>query len=213
MLAVANPCPAVFFTCMIGEAVPLGHSGRIAEMDRDDGASGGQEYFDLLFVRLYPALHGLAGRMLADTGEAEDVVQEAFVKLATARVLSRPEPEVAAWLRRVTLNLASNRLRERGRATRRLERVGRLEDSTDQGASPASAALRDEERAEVRAALARLSARQRDCLVLRHAGHSYAEIAETLDIAIGSVGVLLARAERAFREIYLEEHHGNPDLS
>jgi RNA polymerase sigma-70 factor (ECF subfamily) len=39
-------------------------------------------------------------------------------------------------------------------------------------------------------------------LLLRHAGYSYAEIAATLEVAVGSVGVLLARAEHAFRASY-----------
>ena len=54
------------------------------------------------------------------------------------------------------------------------------------------------------AELAALPERQRACLLLRHAGYSYAEIAATLDLAIGSVGVLLARGERAFRDAYLD---------
>jgi RNA polymerase sigma factor (sigma-70 family) len=62
--------------------------------------------------------------------------------------------------------------------------------------------LRQEEQAEVRRALAGLPERQRACLLLRHSGYAYAEIAETLGIALGSVGVLLARAEAAFRLTY-----------
>jgi RNA polymerase sigma factor (sigma-70 family) len=89
-----------------------------------------------------------------------------------------------------------------------MERAQRLDPaldplhSTGEVGSPAQQVLRDEARAEVRAVLATLPERQRGCLLLRYAGHSYAEIAETLGIAIGSVGVYLARAERAFRVTY-----------
>lgn len=62
--------------------------------------------------------------------------------------------------------------------------------------------LRREEQAEVRQALARLPERQRNCLLLLHSGYRYAEIAATVGIAVGSVGVLLTRAERAFRAAY-----------
>jgi RNA polymerase sigma factor (sigma-70 family) len=62
-------------------------------------------------------------------------------------------------------------------------------------------------RAAVRRALAEVPERQRECLLLRHSGYSYAEIAETLGIAIGSVGVLLARAEHAFRTTYRRQTH------
>jgi RNA polymerase sigma factor (sigma-70 family) len=107
----------------------------------------------------------------------------------------------------VGLNLAFNRLRTAKRARARLERVGRLERPDDELADnelsgPSGLVVRQEERAAVRRALAEVPERQRECLLLRHSGYSYAEIAETLGIAIGSVGVLLARAEIAFRTTY-----------
>jgi len=161
--------------------------------------------FDDLFGRLYPKVFGLAYRLLGDRTETEDLLQDAFLKLAHSPVLDRPDEEVAAWLRRVCLNLGSNRVRDRRRARERLERAGRLqiaEDSAEWG--PSGAVLRQEARVEVRRVLACLPERQRDCLLLRHSGYAYAEIAATLGIALGSVGVLLARAERAFRETYQE---------
>ncbi|MDP8924981.1 MAG: sigma-70 family RNA polymerase sigma factor [Chloroflexota bacterium] len=170
--------------------------------------------FDDLFRRLYPGLLGLAARLLGERAEAEDVVQEAFLKLADDAVLARPDDEVAAWMRRVVLNLGTNRLRDRRRAADRLERAGRLGIALVDGEAdgPAREVLRHEAREQVRAALDELPDRQRACLLLRHAGHSYAEIAATLGIAVGSVGVLLARAERAFGERYRarypEPRHG-----
>jgi len=62
-------------------------------------------------------------------------------------------------------------------------------------------------RAAVRRALAEVPERQRECLLLRHSGYSYAEIAATLDLAVGSVGVLLARAEHTFRTTYRRQTH------
>jgi RNA polymerase sigma factor (sigma-70 family) len=175
--------------------------------------------FDEIFRHFYPRLIGLAERMLGDRTEAEDVLQEAFLRLARSgspddpddvrgALLERPDEVIGAWLRRVVLNLGVNRLRERRRANERLERAQRLDPaldplrSTGEAGSPAQHVLRDEARAEVRAVLATLPERQRGCLLLRYAGHSYAEIAETLGIAVGSVGVYLARAERAFRVTY-----------
>jgi RNA polymerase sigma-70 factor (ECF subfamily) len=179
------------------------------------------ERFDTLFRRFYPRLVPLAERLLGDRGEGEDIVQEAFLRLARSGqdrahpnndgdglLLDRPDEVVAAWLRRVVLNLGVNRLRDRKRADDRLVRAGRLDAALDperapgDGDNPPQAVLRAEARDEVRAALATLPERQRDSLLLRHAGHSYAEIAATLGVAIGSVGVLLARGERAFRAAY-----------
>jgi len=62
--------------------------------------------------------------------------------------------------------------------------------------------MRMEERALVRAAIARLPERQGKLLLLRHAGFAYAEIAATLELAPGSVGTLLVRAEQAFLTVY-----------
>ena len=172
------------------------------------------ERVDDLFRQLYPRLVPLAERLLGDRAEAEDVVQEAFLRLARSGqnapgddepLLDRPDEVVGAWLRRVVLNLGVNRLRDRRRADARMLRATRLDGALDPERSPTDddspphALLRAEARDEVRAALAALPERQRACLLLRHAGHSYAEIAATLGIAIGSVGVYLARGERAFR--------------
>ena len=167
-------------------------------------ASNPTDRFDDLFRRYYPDLFGLTYRLLGDRSDTEETLQEAFLKLAGSPVLGRPDEEVAAWLRRVCLNLGSNRLRDRRRARERLQRAARLEtaEPSGDGGDPSRLALRREEQAEVRQALARLPERQRNCLLLRHSGYSYAEIAATLGIAVGSVGVLLARAERAFRTIY-----------
>jgi RNA polymerase sigma factor (sigma-70 family) len=168
--------------------------------------------FDVLFAQFYPELFGLVYRVLGDRMETEDILQEAFLKLSdNTAVQSRPDAEVGAWLRRVGLNQAFNRLRSARRTRARLERVGRL-DGTDQApidadlVSPAGVLIRQEERAEVRQALAEVPERQRECLLLRHSGYSYAEIAATLGIAVGSVGVLLARAERAFRAQYRRQN-------
>ena len=162
--------------------------------------------FDALFQRFYAELFGLVYRVLGDAMATEDTLQEAFLKLSEQPALQlRPDVEVGAWLRRVGLNLAFNRLRSDRRARARLERVGRLELGGQEAAGDGDAGrlvIRHEEQAAVRLALAELPERQRECLLLRHAGYSYLEIAATLGIAVGSVGVLLARAERTFRETY-----------
>jgi RNA polymerase sigma-70 factor (ECF subfamily) len=182
---------------------------------RDEIGAGvrARERFEALFRARYGELHALCYRLLGDHGEAEDAVQETFLKLDGHPVLDRPDEEVAAWLRRVCLNASYNRLRGQRRATARLDRAGRLErvdDELDEGGGPLLDVLRAEEQRAVRRALAALPERQRACLLLRHAGFSYAEVAATLDLAVGSVGVLLARGERAFRDAYLANDDADP---
>lgn len=149
-----------------------------------------------------PRLVALAARVVGS--DAEDVVQEAMLKLADDPVRSRPAVEVAAWLRRVCLNLAINRRRDLIRWRARGERgeAGVPVPADD----PEGALLRREEQEEVRAVLDRLSERHQTVLQLRYGGHSYAEIASTLDMPISSVGTTLARAEQAFRAAYTTEH-------
>jgi RNA polymerase sigma factor (sigma-70 family) len=164
--------------------------------------------FETLFGHFYPELFGLVYRVLGDRMETEDTLQDIFLKLSDqAELQERADPEVGAWLRRVGLNVAFNRLRTAKRARTRLERVGRLERSDEEPiehelASPSGVIVRQEERAAVRRALAEIPERQRECLLLRHSGYSYTEIAATLGIAVGSVGVLLSRAEHVFRTTY-----------
>ena len=157
--------------------------------------------FEELFSRFYPELFALIYRVLGERMASEDVVQETFLKLTGEPALQlRPDPEVGAWLRRVSLNQAFNRARGERRARARLER---FEHTTiDDEDSPAALLVRLEDQAEVRRALADVPERQRECLLLRHSGYSYAEIAATLGVATGSVGVLLARGEQAFRVMY-----------
>jgi RNA polymerase sigma-70 factor (ECF subfamily) len=182
---------------------------------RDEVVAGvrARQRFEALFRARYGELYALCYRLLGDHGEAEDVVQETFLKLDGHPVLDRPDEEVAAWLRRVCLNGSYNRLRGQRRATARLDRAGRLErvdDGTDEGGGPLLDVLRAEEQRAVRRALSALPERQRACLLLRHAGFSYAEVAATLGLAVGSVGVLLARGERAFRDAYLANDDADP---
>ena len=102
------------------------------EMPVVDGGSGPSR-FDRLFAQFYVELFGLVYRVLGDRMETEDTLQEAFLKLADAADLqARPDGDVGAWLRRVGLNLAFNRLRSAKRTRARLERVGQLERSDEE---------------------------------------------------------------------------------
>ncbi len=165
------------------------------------------ERFVDIFRRRYTELVKLAARITGDPAEAEDVAQEALTALSTHDVLDRPDEEVAAWLRRVTINTSFNRLRSRERSGDRIRRTAASErplHAVDRTGPQLAQVVRSEERALVRAALARLPERQRMCVLLRHSGYRYAEIAAAVGIAEGSVGVLLARGEHAFRRHYEE---------
>ena len=161
--------------------------------------------FDAAFAALFAdrsaRLYGYLSRLSGDPELAEDIVQECFVKLH--RRGSMPvDPE--AWL----VSVAHNLLRD---DRRRVARRGRLllERTVEvPGGEPPVAAdattLAAERVAAVRSALARLPLRDRQLLLLRHAGYGYRELATMLDLTPGSIGTLLIRAGQAFRKEYHE---------
>ena len=159
--------------------------------------------FAEVFRHHYPRLVGLARRVLGDVDEAEDAAQEALLALRTDAVVERSDDDIAAWLSRVVTNGSLNRLRSRRRADVRAEVVA-ARDVRPPVDTPDDAVVGADERERVRTTLAVLPERQATALLLRHAGHSYREIAIVLGVAEGSVGVLLARGERAFRRAHEE---------
>ena len=139
---------------------------------------------------------GVARRLLGDPGEAEDLVQEAFLR--AWRHIERLAPEAPArpWFYRILINAGRDRLRRR--SVRRREPV---RDRRSQGErhepDPASAVAGRELLDRVRTAVERLPLRQRECLLLRtQAGLSYREVAELLGISEGVVKGHLVHARR-----------------
>lgn len=155
--------------------------------------------FERLFLTHYDSLVRMLSRLLGSVGEAEDVAQEAFLRLYRQRFLPNREHNARAWLYRVATNLAYNAMRSRRRQERRQEAAGQ---AVEPGKDPADAAAQREEQERVRQTLAGLPARQAQLLLLYYSGLSYRELAQSLHVAPGSVGTLLARAKAAFETQY-----------
>jgi len=154
--------------------------------------------FETLFLRYSPQVYRAVYRLVGSPETAEDILQETFLTLYHQPPRRPMEAPLVAWLCRVALNRGYNLLRG---AQREDQRVARWEIAP-LAQEPDQAAIRREEQMEVRTVLARLPERQSQLLLLRHAGLSYAEIAAALELAPGSIGTLLVRAERAFIEIF-----------
>ncbi|MEK6292078.1 MAG: RNA polymerase sigma factor [Paraburkholderia tropica] len=149
-----------------------------------------------LVLSKLPRLLALATRMLGDRMEAEDIAQEAFVRIwKQAPHWRSGEARFDTWLHRVALNLCYDRLRGR-----REEPAESLPDEADPAATPdlrTEARTRDE---RVRAALAALPVRQREALVLTYYQElSNLEAAGLMDISVDALESLLARARRTLR--------------
>ncbi|MBP7003277.1 sigma-70 family RNA polymerase sigma factor [Amaricoccus sp.] len=147
----------------------------------------------MLVERHAPRLLARARRMLGDAAEAEDVTQEAMLRLWRGAAAWRPgEAGAGTWLYRVASNLCLDRLRRR-------RPTGALPDDAPDGRPAATAALaRADRAAALDAALAELPERQRTAIVLRHIEErGNPEIAEALGVSVEAVESLLARGRRA----------------
>lgn len=164
---------------------------------------------EALFHGVYPALFRYCHRLTGDGDQADDLAQEAFFRLLDRDVRGPPE-SLKSWLFRVATNLARDRFRtSRTRERRKEVLAGTLESAKDPG--PQEELERREKVARVREVLEALKPRDREMLLLRQEGFSYREIAETVGVAPGSVGSLLARALRRFeRELSEREDHDGP---
>ncbi len=162
---------------------------------------GNQAAFESLFLRHYLPVYRVVYGVVGSVQEAEDLAQETFMALHRQPPRLETGTALIAWLCRVAVNRAYNALRSARRADRRVLETVDTPDPID----PSAEYLRHEERARVRAALAALPERGAKLLLLRSSGLSYAEIAAALDVAPGSVGTLLARAERAFIQVYEQD--------
>ena len=149
-----------------------------------------------VFRSTYPRVVAVAARVLGSRHAAEDVAQEVFVKFGRSSV---PAEEAIGWLCVAAAHTALNELRsDRRRTAREVTDAGHNLRLAAGDVADAAAAL-DEQR-DLRAGLARLPRQQAVALVLRHSGHSYAEIAAELDLSPTSVGTTIRRAEAALRE-------------
>lgn len=159
-------------------------------------ANGEQAAARELTQRLTPRAFGVALRVLGDRAEAEDVAQEAMVRLW--RIAPDWQPgtaKVSTWLYRVTLNLCLDIKRRRRGGMARLDDVP---DPPDPGETAAEHLQQVARSDALQAALGTLPDRQRDAVVLRHLeGLSNPEIAEIMEISTEAVESLTARGKRS----------------
>lgn len=173
--------------------------------------------FSVLFRRHAQAGRDLAYRVLGDTGLADDVVQEVFLRLYRDGAAFEERAQFTSWLYRVVLNRAIDvRRREtRHRADRsaRAERADGddtdpIEGARDRGADAATVFELAERAEAVRAAIDSLSPKLAEVVVLRYPQDlSYEEIGEILGVPPGTVKSRLNRAHEALRTLLKDRLH------
>ncbi|QDY78081.1 SigE family RNA polymerase sigma factor [Streptomyces qinzhouensis] len=142
----------------------------------------------------YRSLLGLAALLLDDTASCEDVVQEAFIRVHSARNRVRDPEKTLAYLRQTVVNLSRSALR------RRILGLKLLSKPMPDMASAEEGAYDQLERDALIKAMRGLQRRQREVLVLRYfADMTEAQVAQTLGISLGSVKAYGSRGIAALR--------------
>ncbi len=157
--------------------------------------------FDEAFTLHHRTVFRAARSVVQDSGLAEDVTQEVFLRLYNNLDSINDAEMLRPWLIRVAINVARNALRTKFRANTRDENyVKEYEEVSD--FSVETNYEQREQLSEVNRALLKIKEPLRSCLLLKQQGLSYREIAESLSLNETSVGTFVARARKEFVRFY-----------
>src|ERR1700704_2055584 len=161
-------------------------------------AQGDGRAFRTLAQRHAGRALALARRILGNEALAEDIVQDAFLRVWTNAPRWRPEAAFRTWLYRVVVNLCLNE--KRRPANLPLEQAGDVADPAPDAGAMLEARQRDH---KLTAAIDALPVRQRAAIVLTYQeGLGNAEAAAVLDISVSGLEALLVRAKRTLRAAF-----------
>jgi RNA polymerase sigma-70 factor (ECF subfamily) len=159
-------------------------------------AAGDEPAFRVLARRYAPLALRLARRVMANSADAEEIVQEALLRVWVNAPRWRPVATFRTWFYRVVINLCLNRKRRAPFLP-----IDEVSDPADPSPDAAARMERREVDQAVAAAIADLPERQRAAIALTYnEGFSNAETAATLGTTVSAVETLLVRAKRALRQ-------------
>jgi RNA polymerase sigma-70 factor (ECF subfamily) len=181
-----------------------------------DLKAGSEEAFGILIAQYHQPLYSLIARSLTDPADAADITQEVFIKVFRSIRGFHGESSLRTWLYRIALHEASNQRRWWSRHKKQELTIDSTVDSTDSGDvgiplvatladhgdSPFDLAAQAELRHRVEDALRQIPESFRTVVVLREIeGFAYEEIAEILNINVGTVKSRLTRGRSALRAL------------
>jgi RNA polymerase sigma-70 factor (ECF subfamily) len=178
-----------------------------ADQAKSKTSEQAEPWLEAVFRQHWSRVYSVLFRLVGDGDEAEDLALETFWRLYR-RSPALDEDRLGGWLYRVATNLGFNALRSRRRRLRYEDRAGASAIEDGRPIDPAQALEQSQERQRVQATLERMKPRSARLLVLRYSGLSYAQIAEAMGVAPGSVGTLLARAEEEFERCFQQVEGG-----
>jgi RNA polymerase sigma-70 factor (ECF subfamily) len=172
--------------------------------------SGREAAYRELIRRYERPVFALLFRMVRDRELAEDLSQETFVKALNAIESYRPEFKFSSWIFKIANNAAIDHLRRRELDTLSLDGSPHAETPEAMQATALQIGARQESPldtveakelgSEIEAAIGRLRPEYRSCILLRHVeGRAYEEIAEILDLPLGTVKTYIHRARNELR--------------
>lgn len=157
---------------------------------------GDESALDSLFLRHYAPVYRSLYLLIGNKESAEDLATETFLTLKAHPPHPRPGVPLKAWLLRVALNHGHNHNRSAQREAARMARIG--SEMSFESVDPMKIVIENETKNDIHNILQTLPEHQAKILLLRSSGLSYKEVAEAMQIAPGSVGTYLARAEKNF---------------
>lgn len=167
------------------------------------------EDFDTWFVELRPPMLAALTAWCGDRSVADEALDEAFVRAYERWERVRRSPSPAGWVWRTATNLVRRHHRRRGIEARVLRRTAPIDPTTE----PASHADPADD-LDLRAALLRLTERQRTVIVLHHlVGLPHAEVADALGIAVGTVAATLHQARARLASELADDHRPSEPLT
>lgn len=181
-----------------------------------DLKAGSEDAFGILIAQYHQPLYSLIARSLTDPADAADITQEVFIKVFRSIRGFHGESSLRTWLYRIALHEASNQRRWWSRHKKQELTIDSTMDSTDsgnegiplaatladRGDSPFDLAAQAELRHQVEEALHQIPESFRNVVVLREIeGFAYEEIAEILNIHVGTVKSRLTRGRSALRAL------------
>lgn len=173
--------------------------------------SGDQGAFEEMVSRYWDRIYAMVHQLLRNPQDAEEVTQDAFIRAHRGLVNFRGDSAFSTWLYQIATNLARNRYwywwrRKRDQSISFEQPIG--EDGTttfadifaDEVETPEDAAVTQELVDRIGVAMEKLTPKHREILILRNVKNlSYEEIAEILQISVGTVKSRIARARESLR--------------
>jgi RNA polymerase sigma-70 factor (ECF subfamily) len=171
--------------------------------------SGSETAFDWLVTHYHGPVYGLIAGLVGDAGEAADITQEVFLKAFRGLGSFRRGSSLRTWLYRIAVREALNARRWWWRHHRRQTSIESDEENgapkfeiEDRGESPLDLAESNETQRMVRRGLQQVPEVFRGAVILRDIeGMSYEEVAEVLDVSVGTVKSRILRGRQSLREI------------